>query len=180
MPFVSGFLHVRGGGHPDNSLPGAEGPVDPGYGVDVGGRPDQGLPPFPSHGLPTPPPGVWPPPTISHPIVPIHPDNSLPVQPGTIWPSPGGPNRPNQGLPGYGHPDQGLPGSQPHPDQGLPGDQPGIDNSLPGSGARPDNSLPSGTFWVVAGIPGLGWRYIAVDPSLSVGGGPVMPTPSPK
>ena len=35
MPFVSGFLRVRSGSgdRPDNTLPGAEGPVDPGYGI---------------------------------------------------------------------------------------------------------------------------------------------------
>jgi hypothetical protein len=41
---------------------------------------------------------------------------------------------------------------------------------LPGSPARPDNTLPGsgGTFWIVAGIPGYGWRYICVDPSLVI------------
>jgi hypothetical protein len=54
------------------------------------------------------------------------------------------------------------------------------DNSLPGGqGGQIDNSLPSQTFWVVCGIPGVGWRYIAIDPSLSIGGGPA-PTPEPK
>jgi hypothetical protein len=31
----------------------------------------------------------------------------------------------------------------------------------------------------VCGIPGVGWRYVAVDPSLSVGY-PLPPTPEPK
>jgi hypothetical protein len=147
-----------------------EGPVDPGFG---GG----GLPPHPSHGLPgvppgstlpEPPPGIWPPPDFTRPIVPIGPDNTLPVQPGTIWPSPGRPARPDQGLPGGGHiSGQPIPGQPARPDQGLPG-QP----------ARPDNSLPSGKFWVVAGIPGVGWRYVCVDPSLEVGGGPMPGGPS--
>jgi len=32
---------------------------------------------------------------------------------------------------------------------------------------------------VVAGIPGVGWRYVAVDPGLSVTH-PIGPTPTPK
>jgi len=43
------------------------------------------------------------------------------------------------------HPDQGLPGGPTAPDQGLPGSQ---------------------YYWVVVGIPGIGWRYVCVDPSL--------------
>ena len=130
MPYVSGFLRVReGGGNIDNELPGHEGPVDPGYGIDLGAGID--------NSLPEPPPGIWPPPSHNRPIVPIGPDNTLPVQPGTIWPSPGQPARP--------------------------------DNTLPGQPPRPDNTLPSGKFWIVAGIPGLGWRYVCVDPSLKPG-----------
>jgi hypothetical protein len=146
MPYVSGFLRVRERGHPDNELPGHEGPVDPGYGIDLE-HPDQGLP--------SPPPGVWPPPTASHPIAPLPPGSSTP--PGTIWPSPGHPAHPI--APG---------GPPPTPDQGLP--QPP---------AHPDQGLPSQKFWVVAGIPGYGWRYICVDPSLSVSH-PIAPPPAPQ
>ena len=79
MPFVSGFLRVRSGDgdHPDQGLPGAEGPVDPGYDIGIE-HPDQGLP--------TPPPGIWPPPVPAHPIVPIPPGGTKPP-PGTIWPA---------------------------------------------------------------------------------------------
>jgi hypothetical protein len=28
------------------------------------------------------------------------------------------------------------------------------------------NNPPDGKFWVVCGIPGVGWRYVCVDPSL--------------
>ena len=176
MPFVSGFLQIReSGGHPDHELPDGEGDTDPGYGIDVGGRPGQGLPPFPSQGLPAPP-GVWPPPTPSHPIVPIVPDNSLPtVPPGTIWPPLGRPIRPDQGLPGYGHPDQGLPGRPARPDQGLPGHG-HPDQGLPGGGGHPSNGLPNRTFWMIAYCPSLGWRYVAVNPSLQPG----MPLPEPE
>ena len=153
---TGGYLNVEGAG--------AEGPVDPGFGGGIGaGHPDNSLPPgIPPIGvtLPEPPPGIWPPPSFSRPIVPVGPDNTLPVAPGTIWPSPGRPARPDNSLPGAG---------------GRP------DNSLPGSGGRPDNSLPSGKFWVVAGIPGVGWRYVCVDPSLTPGTPlPPAPTPAPK
>ena len=40
---------------------------------------------------------------------------------------------------------------------------------LPQQPGRPDNTLPgSTTFWVVVWIPGYGWRYVAVDPNLSI------------
>ena len=154
MPLAYIKILRRGEGHPDNELPGMEGPTDPGYGMEEGG--------IPGH-LPAPPP-TWPPLSASHPIQP-----APGVPPGTIWPSPGRPARPDQGLPSGGHPSgQPVPGGRP-------------DQSLPGQPARPDNTLPSGTFWVVAGIPGVGWRYICVDPSLSAGTPlPPEPTPAPK
>lgn len=140
-------------GRPDQGLPGGSRPpgggnrpVDPDWGIDEGGHPDQELPGSggrPDNSLPEPPPGIWPGPTPSHPIVPVPPD--APDEPGTIWP-PAPPNssgkfwvvagipghgwryicidislRPDQGLPpGQGHPDQGLPIQPGHPDQGLP------------------------------------------------------------
>lgn len=137
MPFVSGWLRMRRRGHPDQGLPGEEGETDPGYGVEEG-APDQGLPPLdpeaPNQGLPRPPPGIWPPPSPSHPIEPVPPGDGTP--PGTIWPSPG----------------------------------------------TPEHPIASQKFWVVAGIPGVGWRYVCVDPSLmppSAGTKPVpVPTPN--
>lgn len=101
-----------------------------------------------------------------------HPDNGLP---------PLSPNRPNNGLP---TPPPVFPPPTPsHPIViAPPGTPPGTiwpspgtpDNSLPGGqGGQVDNSLPSQVFWVVAGIPGLGWRYVCVDPSLKPG----MPLP---
>jgi hypothetical protein len=150
MPFVAGFLRIRrrgglGGGHPDQGLPEIDEP-DGGGGEDI--HPDQGLP--------EPPPGIWPPLTPSHPIQPAPPG----TPPGAIWPPVGGrperPVRPDQGLPGGGpvRPDQGLPVTPPAPDQGLP--------------ERPK------VYWVVAGIPGVGWRYVAVDPAA------IPPRPEPK
>lgn len=164
MPFVSGFLRMR-------RRPGR--PVDPGWGVDEGLHPDQGLPPgegpvdpdygiseeHPSHPieLPPPPPGLWPPPTVGHPIVPVPPGVDV-GPPGTIWPSPGHPAHPI--APGGrprppGRPDQGLPGGGGVPDQGLPG-------GPPTAGQLPTTQK----FVVVALIPGYGVKYIVVDPSL--------------
>ena len=149
-----------------------EGPVDPGFGRPPGspGRPDNSLPPgWPPIGstLPEPPPGVWPPITGWAPIQPAPPG----TPPGSIWPPiwtgglpphvGGGPilNPPHPG----GGP---APGTPARPDAGLP---------VPPASTKP----PSGVFYVVAGIPGVGWRYVAVDPSL-VAGTPLPPAPEPK
>lgn len=83
MPMVYGFLRVgrRGGGeHPDNELPGGGGPIDPGFGGGIAARPD------PDFDIPLPPPGVWPPPNGTLPIVPAPPG----TPPGVIWPRPPG------------------------------------------------------------------------------------------
>jgi hypothetical protein len=105
---------------------------------------------------------------------PIGPDNTLPEPPVGIWPPPSfsrpivpiGPDNTLPVTPGTIWPSPGRPA---RPDNSLPG----------GSGGQIDNSLPSQTYWVVAGIPGIGWRYIAIDPSLEVGH-PLPPTPEPK
>ena len=169
-------LHVTGGtlvvetaspGSPDNTLPG-------------GGQIDNSLPPgFPPIGstLPEQPPGVWPPITGWAPIQPAPPG----VPPGSIWPPIGRPVDPGYGRPGVGagHPDAGLPPAPARPAQPLP-PSPGHPSGgpLPSPG-HPDAGLPSKTFYVVCGIPGVGWRYVAVDPSLSVGY-PLPPAPEPK
>lgn len=114
-------------GRPDNSLPRPGRPVDPGYGMPEGGRPDQGLPP--SAGRP---------------------DNSLPGYGRPVDPGYGRPDI------GWGHPDNSLPGGRPgnHPSNPIyrpdisienpivipPSGE--IDNSLPGGAGTPDNSLP--------------------------------------
>jgi hypothetical protein len=70
--------------------PGGGGPVDPDYGVDegdIGGEGPEVEPPEIE-----PPPGIWPPPTIGHPVHPIAPGDPnkpghLPSPPpGAIWP----------------------------------------------------------------------------------------------
>ena len=162
MPFVSGFLRVRRGGHPDNSLPGVEGPVDPGYGVDEGAEIDNSLP------MPTPPPGIWPPPVSIWPPTPLPPD--FPMPPGSIWP-PVRPERPSHPIarPPVG-PDQGLPETPPGVDNTLP---PGVDNTLPpGSPGTPEHPITSQKYLVaiVGASQGGGLKvigYTVVDPNLS-------------
>lgn len=151
---LADIRYIRPGHRPDQGLPGGEGPVDPDYGIDAGGHPSHPIE------LPEPPPGVWPPPTVGHPIQPLPPTDGTP--PGTIWPSPGRPSHPIARPPV--RPDQGLPGAPGHPDQGLPGTPGGPAVSPPQPGHLP---APTPTkFWVVAGIPGYGWRYVCVDPTL--------------
>lgn len=145
-----------------------EGPVDPGFGrpPGSGGRPDNSLPPgFPPIGstLPEPPPNVWPPITGWAPIQPAPPG----TPPGTIWPPIGRPPHVDAGLP----PAPARPGTPLPPSPGHPSGGP-----VPPAGG---DTLPVKTWWVVVGIPGVGWRYAAIDPSLSVGH-PLPPAPEPK
>jgi hypothetical protein len=128
-----GYLNVSstGPGHPGQGLPGGE-------------YPDQGLPPGespvdPGYGIPLPPPGTFPPPVASHPIVPAPPG----TPPGVIWPSPGCPTHPIAGTPG-------------HPDQGLPAE--------PGT---PTHPIAGTTYWMLVYTPGHGWKYVTVDPTLT-------------
>jgi hypothetical protein len=123
MPYVRGFLEIVQGPHPEHPIaptPPGSGPVDPGYGVEAppdviwGGRP----PLMPTHpiALPTPPPGVFPPPSIANPIVPVPPTVSPQPPPGEVWP--------------------------------------------------PLDGAPQGKFWMVVYVPGMGFKYVLVDPSL--------------
>jgi hypothetical protein len=148
-----------------------EGPVDPGFGGGIGGmRPGNALPtpPVIPGNLPEMPPGVWPPLTPSVPIGPAHPIGGHPIPPGTIWP----PVWVNAPRPGHDLPTPpARPGTPLPPTPGHPGGGP-----IPPSG---ETKPPSGTFWVVCGIPGVGWRYVCVDPSLEVGT-PLPPAPAPK
>jgi hypothetical protein len=185
MPFVSGFLKVR---HPgdrvDNSLPGGENPVDPGYGIGEG-RPDNSLPGggYIDNTLP-PPPGIWPPPVGIWPPTPLPPN--YPMPPGSIWPSPGVPTHPIAPGGSPGTPDNSLPRPPGRPDNSLPRPPGTPDNTLPGGGERPDNSLPSQKYLVaIVGVSSSGGLkvvgYTVVDPSLSPGQLPVMPpTAQPK
>jgi len=148
-------------GHPDQGLPGHEGPVDPGYGVEAPDRvwPPPSLPPLPPGVWPNPPVGVWPP---SRPGIPSHPIVIYPPHPSHGLPPTG--EHPDQGLPGRpGHPDQGLP-EPPYPDQGLP---PGVDNSLPVPPATiwpplPPGSGIGGKALILVWVVGIGYRWVVV------------------
>ena len=152
MPFVSGFLRVRRrGGHPDQGLPPGEGgPVDPDYGIDIGG---DGGDEYPDIGLPEPPPGIWP---------PLRPEDPWrPIDPGFGH---GRPERPSTGPVVPGRPvDPGFGVGSEHPDQGLPSLPPGtIWPPLP-AGVR-------GKFLVLVLIGGGGrgahYRYAVIDAGL--------------
>jgi hypothetical protein len=151
--YVSGFLNVHEReGHPDQGLPGH-------------GHPDHDLPGLPPHAsgqpIPTPPPGVFPPPHPSNPIVIAPPG----TPPGTIWP----PIHPD-------HPGNALPGRPPHASgQPVPGGRP--DNTLPGSPPSPSHGLPSNIYWMLCYTPNLGWKFVAVDPSLKPGTPPTGEAP---
>ena len=142
---------------PDNSLPGqppypSQGPGFPTNPIAPGGQP-----PYPSQGpgFPTNPiaPGGQPP----------YPSQG-PGFPGQL-PMPGGqPVYPDNSLPGF--PEEGQPGHPSHPivipgrpDNSLPEGQPGADNTLPGN-------MGGEVGWVVAYVPGLGykWAMIPAEP----------------
>ncbi len=150
MPFVSGFLRLRRrGGHPDQGLPDGEGPVDPDYGIDEGELPEVEPP--------DPPVGIWPPLTPEHPWRPIP---GWPERPSTgPVPTPRPPGTPDQGLPGGG---------------GTPGHLP----SFPPGAIWPP--LPPGVHGkylalvLVAGMPGVKYRYVVIDADAS------FPKPEPK
>lgn len=182
MPFVQGYLRIRGlhpdqglppvsPGAPDQGLPG-EGAGDPGYGYPES-------PVDPGYGIPLPPPGVWPPPVPAHPIVPAPPG----TPPGAIWPPPRPAhpwNPPSGSQPGApSHPIQPVP---PGPDQGLPGLSPGApDQTLPDDLPYPSHPIWEGpqNLWVIVLIPGYGWSYVCIDPSLHPAH-PMDPAATPK
>lgn len=76
-------------GRPDTGLPEEGEDQTPDWGLEEGELPEVGVPEFPGLPLPTPPPGVWPPPTPGHPVQPLPPEEEGPgVWPpvGSIWP----------------------------------------------------------------------------------------------
>lgn len=117
-----------------------------------GGGPEPPVEPgVPTHPivLPDPPPGVWPPPTVGHPIQPLPPGDETP--PGTIWPSPGRPAHPIY---------RPRPPTKPIDPDARP------EHPIAPGGETPGHPLPQ-PFWVLAYIPGYGWYYICVDPALA-------------
>jgi hypothetical protein len=169
MPFVRGFLRVVRRGHPDQGLPGGEGPVDPDYGLEEG-HPDQGLPGWerpidPGYGVGGGRPGHFPVWGAGRPVdpgfgIPLPPivdnglpgdppvvDNGLPVRPTyPVDPGFGIPVRPGvwpkpPSPPGIWPPKPPLYPSHPiYPGAGRPGQGPAPQPPAPG---RPDQGLPS-------------------------------------
>jgi hypothetical protein len=83
-----GYLNIGRRHRPDRPTD----PTDPDYGIPEDGGEEGGGEEGPDNELPSPPPGIWPPPTIGHPIHPIAPGDPgkpghLPAPPpGAIWP----------------------------------------------------------------------------------------------
>jgi hypothetical protein len=91
MPRVKGYLRIIGrrGHRPGQGLPGEEEDHTPEWGIPEGEGPEVEPPDLPE------PPGIWPPPTPGHPIVPVPPEGEGPghlpeLPPGAIWPRPPG------------------------------------------------------------------------------------------
>lgn len=193
MPFVRGFLRVVRRGRPDQGLPPGEVPVDPDYGLEIPGMPDQGLPgedegPVdPGFGYPLPPIVEHPiapswPGRPSHPIVrpptfPVDPGYGLPSGPG-IWPQPP-------------HPDNGPPVGPPllpthpiyHPDKPQPqppaGGTPTQPIYIPGKVWPPLPPSVTGTVIAFCWIVGVGYRWVVIDASASIEHPIVEPEPPP-
>lgn len=168
MPFVRGFLRkVRRPsrpGRPDIGLPDEEDLTDPDYGIDE----DE----LPEVEPPDPPPGIWPPLTIEHPWRPIR---DWPERPSHGLPPSLPPAAPGQPIPPA--PGQGLPGEDEVPDTGFP---PGaIFPPLP-----PDVHGKYLALVLVAGMPGVKFRYVVIDadalipPAGGIGRPPQRPEPS--
>jgi hypothetical protein len=158
---ITGGVHnVETVGTPDHTLPGGEGPVDPGYGIPEG-RPDNTLPgggEYPSHGFD-----------------PNYPSNALPglpVGPNQDLPLP--PNYPDNSLPPIvGHPDLPPPLIPAHPIYPVP---PGVETPPLGAVhpalpyASQDGSGTTAIMVVTMGV--WGQRYVVIDPSLQWSGTP--------
>jgi hypothetical protein len=130
-----GYLNIGRRHRPDRPTD----PTDPDYGIPEDGSEEGGGEEVDNE-LPSPPPGIWPPPTIGHPVHPIAPGEPgkpghLPAPPpGAIWPPV---TSPVEGLfivlahiPDHGwkyivvDPDAWPKPPPVAPDQGLPGQPP--------------------------------------------------------
>jgi hypothetical protein len=158
MPFVVGFLkraRRHRPGKPDQGLPGEEEDQTPDWGLEEGELPEVEPP--------DPPVGIWPPLTPEHPWRPI-PD--WPERPST-GPVPTPPVPPAGGI-------GGTPPARPGPGPGEPGHLP----SFPPGAIWPP--LPPGVHGkylalvLVAGMPGVKYRYVVIDADAS------FPKPEPK
>lgn len=103
---------------------------------------------------------------------PGHPDHGLPSQPG----------HPGNWVPGQGgpgHPGNALPGSPGHPSNRPPGSIAGLPSHPiynPPAGTKPPapGSSPGAGLWVVAYVPGQGFKWVSVSPGV-----PEKPQPTP-
>jgi hypothetical protein len=189
----------RPGQRPDNSLPGLEDEVDPGYGIEGGHYPDQSLPGGPNRPGRPPHPGNRPPGSGNRPVDPgygqgrpDHPSHRPPwagKPPVGTWPP--GPTDPNWGIDAPidtpEHPIH-IPGT---PDNSLPG-EPSAGHPLPPVAGHPlPPDLPPGSIWpplppdaptgehmFLVWIQGVGLRYgkftipeHETDPGYGVGEG---------
>jgi hypothetical protein len=159
---IRGVATTGAGGRPDNSLPGGEDLVDPGYGIEGGLRPDNSLP---GGGL-----GIW-----GGPYDPPHVDNTLPglpVGPNQDLPLP--PNYVDNSLPPIvGHPDLPPPLIPAHPIYPVP---PNVETPPLGAVWPPlpyasqDGSAVTAIMKCTMGA--WGERFVVVDPSLQWPGTP--------
>lgn len=153
---TGGWLNLKVGGRPGQGLPGGGGPVDPGWGVDEGERPEVEPPEpgEPTHPWVPPSVGIWPSPgRPSHPIY-----WPIPKPPVGIWPPPT-PEHPIQPVPPENGGGEGG-GTKPIDPDARP-EHPIYE---PGTVWPPPNAV--GKFVVLAWIPGQGWKYIVIDASL--------------
>lgn len=142
-------------------------PIDPGFGVDGGGIPDQGFnPDYPDQGLPPGSPGSPSQGLPGRPTFPGRPSHPIARPPweAEVWPP--GPTDPGWGVDA---PEPGVPAPPIYipigPDQGLP----------PIAGHLPAPDPPPGTIWpplppsapegktaLLVWLVGVGWRYMVV------------------
>jgi hypothetical protein len=184
MPKVDPALIVTRGG-PDNSLPPAHGPVDPGYGVPG--------PVDPGYGIPMPPVVDNSLPGHGRPNYPVDPDYGVPVRPG-IWPNPP--------ILGGGHPSQPIypvPVFPTHPIYEPPGDASQLPTIPPGAVWPPlPPALGDQPLICLVWIVGVGYRWAVLNaavelpiyepparpdnslPSPGRPSHPIAPTPAPK
>ena len=153
---TGGYLNVEGmsGGYPDNSLPGEQ----PGI--------DNSLP-IPSSTAS----GVWPPP------VPAHPHSADPAwgqhaaaghdlaQP---WPS----SAPDCAW-------RGTTYSHASDSSWRLASEARSDATADGMDPHPSHPIASGTYWCLVYLPGFGWKYVVIDPSLEINAEPPAPQPTP-
>jgi hypothetical protein len=151
-----------GGERPNNALPGIEGPVDPGYGIELPPVINGGPPVYIDNGLPVPP------------TYPVDPDYDLPTIP-SVWPRP--PYASTQPLPPGGSGGEGGSGERPSNPIAYPPVRPSLPIYYPPESGQ-ELPLPPGSVWpplppsvtglimALVWIVGVGYRWTVIDTSL--------------